>query len=351
MMKKIISVLLAVMMVLAMAPISAMADNATVDNDVVFDDVSVSSVDYSAYNSIVELVEALDEKEYTADSIANIKSKVVNKDSLKTQEQINAAVTEIAIAYAQLEKNSFSVSFIIINSKGERETEKHTYFYGDTASFNVDNGEELYKWTVSDIEGDTKINTSENDFSLVIDKACTVIAYTDTKPEEKHKLQQIKFLSFNGKLIDIEYVESLDELEMPEAPALPFYYFSEWVQLNDNTYQAKYLSETICDGQHHRFTTMVAKAGCETVGYVIFQCSCGEAYGTDYSSPVGHQFDHINQYCLNGCGKLNPNMVDESSEPTEPSDSQETTTPAKPEADNKEYGFDEGGYNNMVIAP
>lgn len=346
-MKKIISILLATIMVFSLMPITAMAEDVKVDNNEVFSEVTAP--DYSAYESIVKLVKALDEKEYTKESIEYVKSKVVPKESLETQKQINDAVAEIATAYAQLEKNSFKISFIIIDSNENEQVQSYTYFYGDNATLTVDNGEEPYKWIISNSQKDTKIESNDYDLSLIVDNACTVVAFTDTKPEEKHQLQQVKFLSFSGKLIHIEYTENAYDVAMPEAPELPFYYFIEWVKLNDNTYQAKYLSDSICDGVHHRFTTMVAKAGCETYGYVIFQCSCGEAYSTDYCRPTGHSFEESEMYCTNGCGKVNP-IYDEEESSDEGEVVETPTAPTKPE-ETVEYGFDEGGYNNMVIAP
>lgn len=349
-MKRLISVLLAVIMAFSTMPIIALADN-VVDNVVIdSDEIFESSIDYSAYDSIVKLVEALDEKEYTKDSIDNVKSKVVSKDTLTTQEEIDNAVKDIAIAYAELEKNSFKVSFIVIDSQENEKIESYTYYYGDTASLSVDNGEVPYKWIASSNKGDKVVGNNENDLSLIVNENCTILAYTDVKPEEKHQLQKVTFLSFNGKPIHIEYTEDVYNVEMPEAPTLPFYYFSEWIKLNDNTYQASYLSDMVCDGTHHRFTTMVAKAGCESVGYVIFQCSCGEAFSTDYTRPTGHNFDSVSKYCLNGCGKLNPNIEDESdsSEEGVTNPSEPTTEPSSTEDG---YSIGNDGYNSIVIAP
>lgn len=343
-MKKIISILLAIVLAFSVMPITALADDINVDSEVLF-----SQPDYSAYNSILELVEALDEKEYTKESIDRVKAKVVDKATLETQEQVNNAVAEIATAYAELEKNSFTVNFAIIDSNEDEVYERYTYLYGETINLNVDNGETPYKWVVSTKDGDTKIDSSECDFSLIADKSCSILVYTDTKPEEKKVLKQVKFLSFSGKLVHIEYTEDSSNIEMPEAPILPFYYFTEWVQLNETTYQARYLSDSICDGNHHRFTTMVAKATCEENGYVIFQCSCGEAYRTDYTRPIGHNFDSESKYCLNGCGKYNPNIEDEGSEEIESTPTEPTTQPSQNVV--VESGFDEGGYNNVVIAP
>lgn len=351
-MKKIISILLAAVMAFSTMPLMAMADDVFVNSNAVFNDnfVIEDEADYSAYDSIIKLVEALDEKEYTKESIDYVKSKIVDRDTLETQEQIDEAVIEIAIAYSELEKNSFTVEFIVVNSKDEQVSQRHTYYYGDTVDFNVDNGENVSKWIISDINKDTKLDSSENDISLVVDKAMMVVAYTDTKPEEKHKLQQIKFLSYNGKTLDIIYTEDTENIEMPEAPALPFYYFSEWIELNDNTYQARYLSDTVCDGVHHRFTTIVIKPSCETVGYVIFQCPCGETYSTDYKSPTGHNYIDSDKYCANNCGKINPKYDIEDGEYV-PSENPSTPSgPSTPEK-NENYDFDNDGYNNVVITP
>lgn len=346
-MKKIITILLALTMMLSVMPISAMADEITVSSDSVFGE----ELDYSAYDSIVKLVAVLDEKEYTKESISNVKSKIPARENLITQKQINDAVAEIASACSELEKNSFTIEFYIVDSNGEMQKQTFVYTYGEEFTLNADNGEEPYKWVISTDDSDTKIESNAKEITLVADKACAIIAYTDIKPEVKEQLQQVKFLSANGKPVYIAYTTNPDEVEMPEAPELPFCRFSEWVKLNDHTYQASYLSDSICDGIHHRFKMMIAEAGCETVGYLIFQCSCGEAYRTDYTRPVGHDFDNEHKYCNNGCGTLNPNRDDyESSTPEESTTPDAPTKPEEPEKED-EYIFDEGGYSNVVIAP
>lgn len=353
-MKKLVSILLALIMMLSATTITAFAEDVMVDADELFETqyISPSTPDYSAYESILELVEALDEKEYTAESIKAVKDKVVSMDTLKTQEDVNAAVAEIATAYALLKKTSYAVYFVIINSKEEETSVSYTYHYGEVAQLSVDNGEEPYKWILSSKAGDKKLNSGESELEYIVESNTTIYAFTDISIEEQAKLQQVTFLGFNGKPISYVYTNDVENVEMPEAPALPFYYFSEWVKLNDRTYQAKYLSDSICDGTHHRFTVMVSKASCETYGYLIFQCSCGEQYSTDYTKPIGHNFEDDNRYCVNGCGTPNPRFDDfETNDENDSStDVEQPTSPSNPQTD-QHYGFDEGGYSNMVIAP
>lgn len=351
-MKKFISILLAVVMVFTTMPLVTLADEVYVDSDSFFDDISVveeTAPDYSAYNSILKLVEALDEKEYTKESIDAVKATVVDKAELTTQDDVDDAVRKIAFAYANLEKNSFEIDFTIIDSNGDEETQTYTYYYGEEALFKVDNGENIYKWIISDDESDKKLNSTNEELSLVIKEAYSVTAFTDVEVDE-YELQQVKFLSFNGKILNIVYTEDINNVEMPDAPNLPFYYFSEWVRLNDYTYQAKYLSDTICDGTNHRFTSMVCPATCETYGYVIFQCSCGIGFMTDYSDPIGHSYNDSSDHCLNGCGTYKP--IDEDDLPSGGSSYiPEEPTTTVPEEDEKDYGFDEDGYNNVVVTP
>lgn len=352
-MKKFISILLAVVMVFTTMPLVTLADEVYVDSDSFFDDISVveeTAPDYSAYNSILKLVEALDEKEYTKESIDAVKATVVDKAELTTQDDVDNAVRKIAFAYANLEKNSFEIVFTIIDSNGDEETQTYTYYYGEEALFKVDNGENIYKWIISDDESDKKLNSTNEELSLVIKEAYSVTAFTDVEVDE-YELQQVKFLSFNGRIINVAYTNDISAVKMPEAPTIPFYYFTEWIKLNDFTYQAVYLSETICDGSHHCFTTMVAKPTCENTGYVIFHCACGETYSTDYTRPIGHNYEQGIKYCVNGCGKLSPEFEDEEqqSSPVEPTQPREPTT--VPEEQEKNYGFDEDGYNNVVVTP
>lgn len=347
-MKKIISIVLATIMVFCAMPITALAEEPTLDINEVMD----AGLDYSAYDSIVAQVDALSDKEFTKESIASVKAAVADRDTLMTQDAIDNAIREIAFQIASLEKNRFTVDYIIHNSNEEEIVYSYVFSYGDVVSLNVSNGEVPYKWVMSDSESDRLINNGDEDISVVVTDDCQITAFTDIAPEVKERLIEVRFLSFSGKTINIVYTDDIYNIDMPEAPELPFYYFNEWIQLNDTTYQASYLSENVCDGVHHRYMAVVTKAGCEQYGYALFQCACGEAFRTEYTAPIGHKYVEGEKYCANGCGTYMSSYFDNEYEDSdEPTDPVTPTEPSQPEESNEDYGFDKSGYNYIVVAP
>ena len=60
----------------------------------------------------------------------------------------------------------------------------------------------------------------------------------------------------------------------------------------------------------HSYTKTVVEPTCTEQGYTIYKCeTCGETYKDDYVKAKGHDFSNNAQFCLNGCGKVNPNYV------------------------------------------
>ena len=60
----------------------------------------------------------------------------------------------------------------------------------------------------------------------------------------------------------------------------------------------------------HSYTKTVVEPTCTEQGYTIYKCeTCGETYKDDYVKAKGHDFSNNAQFCLNGCGEVNPNYV------------------------------------------
>ena len=60
----------------------------------------------------------------------------------------------------------------------------------------------------------------------------------------------------------------------------------------------------------HSYIKTVVEPTCTEQGYTIYKCeTCGETYKDDYVKAKGHDFSNNAQFCLNGCGKVNPNYV------------------------------------------
>ena len=60
----------------------------------------------------------------------------------------------------------------------------------------------------------------------------------------------------------------------------------------------------------HSYTKTVVEPTCTEQEYTIYKCeTCGETKKADFVNAKGHDFSNNAQFCLNGCGKVNPNYV------------------------------------------
>lgn len=349
-MKKIISILLVAVLVFSAMPITALAEDVQIESQEVFS----NDLDYNAYDAIVQMVDELDSEPYTEESFNALLNSIADRDSFVAQEDVDAAVRAIGTAYSNLVLKSFEVNFVVIDSNENIKRTRQNYSYGEVAELNVgDTNEVASKWILSTDDEDIKLNATGNSYSMVVTQGVTITATTAVSASTD-EVKKVKFLAYNSKVVDIVYTYDVSNIEMPNAPKIPFYTFSEWQKLDDETYQATYTLNALCDGVHHTFYLETIKPGCETVGYLIFSCECGETYATEYVRQTGHSYDDNEEYCLNGCGKHNPNFEDENEsstpeeKPTTPADPQE---PTKPSDERIDVGIDEGGYSNLVITP
>lgn len=349
-MKKLFAILLSVVMVLSVFPMTAYADEVELTYDEI-NDYASADLDFSAYDSIITLIHSIDNSIYTDESIKAMLDTVVSRESLDTQADIDSAVKRIAEAYSNLEKKTYTVEFFTVDSQDNITKKDMTFSHGDMAKFVVeDTDEAVYKWVVSRGDNDTRLDTTSEVVSLVITEDIVITAFTDVAPEIKEQTKRVIFLAANGTPVSVVYTTDVENVAMPAAPALPFYAFDEWVKLDDNTYQAHYTMSVECGDNNHVYTVTVVKATCDTTGYLIFMCPCGEGFRTDYTRPIGHNYDDNHKYCLNGCGMANPNVEEEEYsgsevEPTQPAE------PTKPSEEPYVNGVDEGGFNTYVLLP
>ena len=60
----------------------------------------------------------------------------------------------------------------------------------------------------------------------------------------------------------------------------------------------------------HSYIKTVVEPTCTEQGYTIYKCeTCGDTKNADYVNAIDHDFSNNAQFCLNGCGKVNPNYV------------------------------------------
>lgn len=344
-MKKLVSILLALVMAVSFSTFTAYAEDVEINSN----DIAGLNLDYTAFDNLITLINELDKAPYTDESLEALNNALVDRDSFISQKEIDDAIEDISTAFSNLERKQVNIVFTTVDSNENYTDEESTHLYGDVVDFEVKDTDEIaYKWMLSNDDGDKKLDAQGNNISIITTQDTNLVAFTDVAPEIKEQTKQVKFLSINGKVIDIINTTDVDNITLPDAPAVPFYVFVEWVKVDDLTYRASYKVNPRTDD--HKFTITVIDSTCDTYGYTIFECACGERYTTDYTRPIGHNYDNVSEYCLNGCGTLNPN-IEEYSE-TEEGGSivtpQEPTTQPTPSV---EPSFDNSGYSDVVIMP
>lgn len=57
----------------------------------------------------------------------------------------------------------------------------------------------------------------------------------------------------------------------------------------------------------HNYTKTVVAPSCTAQGYTQYICeNCRDLYKSDYTDALGHSFSNDEEFCLNGCGEINP---------------------------------------------
>ncbi len=98
--------------------------------------------------------------------------------------------------------------------------------------------------------------------------------------------------------------------------------FGEWEIVKEATCTSDGLKKRVCayDGYfetekiekiNHKYKQTVIAPTCTTEGYTVYKCTnCDNEYKSDYVDKSEHNFTKNAQFCLNGCGTVNPNFVD-----------------------------------------
>ncbi len=94
----------------------------------------------------------------------------------------------------------------------------------------------------------------------------------------------------------------------------------------------------------HNYIAAVTDPTCTEQGYTEYVCEgCADTYKSDYIDAKGHNFNDNNQYCLNGCGEVNPNHIEPTTEPATDTQEPETT-----EKETTEISTTKADYSNSV---
>ena len=191
-----------------------------------------------SYNNALTEAEAKalnPDNRYTADSIDALKAEIASvktaRDSVKTNEELEALTTRLLTAISNLVQAKFNVVFVTVDLDSTTENEKFNKYieYGKTCD--ADAGANVKKWVVTTDNGNTStvIDNFDQKASFVITKDAKIYAYLSGEDSSKSS-SKVTFLGRHNQVVAIRYVaegETLDTTKV-DAPSIPFYKFENW---------------------------------------------------------------------------------------------------------------------------
>ncbi len=206
-----------------------------------------------SYNNALKEAEAKalnPDNRYTADSIDALKAEIASvktaRDSVKTNEELEALTKRLLTAISNLVQAKFNVVFVTVGLDSTAETEKFNDYieYGET--YNADAGANVKKWVVTTDNGNTStvIDNFDQKASFVITKDAKIYAYLSGE-DSSTTSSKVTFLGRHNQVVAIRYVAEGMTLETTkvDAPSIPFYHFENWdvasVKGDGNEYTVK----------------------------------------------------------------------------------------------------------------
>lgn len=209
-------------------------------------------LDSSAYDAALAEAEAkaLYPDRYTADSINALKAEIASvktaRDSVKTNEELEALTTRLLTAISNLVQAKFNVVFVTVGLDSTTENEKFNKYIEYGKTYDADAGANVKKWVVTTDNGNTStvIDNFDQKASFVITKDAKIYAYLSGEDSSKTS-SKVTFLGRHNQVVAIRYVakgETLDTKTV-DAPSIPFYKFENWdlasVKGDGNEYTVK----------------------------------------------------------------------------------------------------------------
>ena len=206
-----------------------------------------STIDTTAYDNAVEEYEAIigaDDyaAKYTEASRTSYQEAVeaAKKESFATKEEVDAATSAIISAQALLAPTSFEINVYVARENVEAvkvDSLSRTYTYGDVLNLDVTDSlnaeDQIAKWVIYTKDGkvNTKIASVDRVITMVAtEKADVYVHIADEKETEETKYSKVSFISKNGAVSSVQYLEvgkSLDTSKVPKVE-IPFYKFVKW---------------------------------------------------------------------------------------------------------------------------
>ena len=206
-----------------------------------------------SYNNALTEAEAKalnPDNRYTADSIDALKAEIASvktaRDSVKTNEELEALTTRLLTAISNLVQAKFNVVFVTVDLDSTTENEKFNKYieYGKTCD--ADAGANVKKWVVTTDNGNTStvIDNFDQKASFVITKDAKIYAYLSGE-DSSTTSSKVTFLGRHNQVVAIRYVAEGMTLDTKtvDAPSIPFYKFENWdvasVKGDGNEYTVK----------------------------------------------------------------------------------------------------------------
>ena len=197
-----------------------------------------STIDTTAYDNAVVEYEAIKTGDYTSKYTAESREtyetavEAAKRDSFATQDEVNAAVAAILSAKTKLVYAQPEIKFVEVDANGnETVIETKNYTYGTPVEFTKD-ADNIAKWIVKTQNGkvETKVATSETTYTMIATEPATVYVHLTEKKTEAVQYSKVSFISKNGAVSSVQYVEvgkTLNTIDVPGVK-IPFYEFKNW---------------------------------------------------------------------------------------------------------------------------
>lgn len=190
-----------------------------------------------SYNKALAEAEAkaLYPDRYTADSInalnAEIASVKTARDSVKTNEELEALTKRLLTAISNLVQAKFNVVFVTVGLDSTTENGKFNDYIEYGKTYDADAGANVKKWVVTTDNGNTStvIDNFDQKASFVITKDAKIYAYLSGE-DSSTTSSKVTFLGRHNQVVAIRYVakgKTLDTTKV-DAPSIPFYHFENW---------------------------------------------------------------------------------------------------------------------------
>ena len=201
-------------------------------------DCGYKAFDMAAYNDAVTEYESFKTGDYTAKYTAESREayetavEAAKRDSFDTQDEVNAAVAAILSAKTKLVYAQPEIKFVEVDANGnETVIETKNYTYGTPVEFTKD-ADNIAKWIVKTQNGkvETKVATSETTYTMIATEPATVYVHLTEKKTETVQYSKVSFISKNGAVSSVQYVEvgkTLNTIDVPGVK-IPFYEFKNW---------------------------------------------------------------------------------------------------------------------------